>query len=301
MKKIFTLMVVLFATVSIVKANVEFAYDAGAEIVSAYIWRGMYNGGLSFQPDVEIGFDGENSSFRIGAWGNIGASDWKFQKGLPKYPDDSNPNTYFVPELDIVGSFSIYGLSLGFNHYYYCDGSNFFSWQKAQDVYDAGNTSTTEVWAGYNFGHFFGDKAGAYLNWYTTVAGNDVNVSTIYPFMAPAQDVATRAWSSYLEVGYDFTFETIGLTVGAQVGMSPWKSPIYGNEKFAVVNVSAKVDKAWEFDVVTLNLFAQGSINPDGLVTNPKDADYNLFVNAAGDDKIGVQRLNGAIGLGIWF
>ena len=283
MKKVLVFLAALMAVVVSAQAEVEFAYEAGAEIVSSYIWRGQYNGGLSFQPDVEIGYDGAISSLRIGAWANLGASDWKFKKDQ----GDGTGFTKFMPEIDIVGSFSICGLSLGFNHYYYCDGSNFFSWQKAQDVYDAGNTSTTEVWAGYNFGQSFGDKAGAYINWYTTVAGNDVNVDDT--------DKATRAWSSYLELGYDYTIEPIGLTLGAQVGMSPWASPLYGNEKFAVTNISLKLNKEWEFDALTLDVFAQGSLNPDGLNKT------NVFINAAGDDKLYNQKLNGVIGVGVWF
>ena len=74
---------------------VEFAYEAGAEVVSAYLWRGLYNGGLSLQPDLEIGYDGEHSSLRVGVWGSVGASDWKFVKNLPTLLDGSNPNTGF--------------------------------------------------------------------------------------------------------------------------------------------------------------------------------------------------------------
>lgn len=290
MKKFTLLCAAMVAAVMTAKAEVEFAYDAGAEIVSAYIWRGQYNGGLSLQPDVEIGYDGENTSLRIGAWGNIGASDWGFRKGLPTKKvdgEDINPNTYFVPELDIVGSFSFFGASVGFNHYYYCDGSNFFSWQSVDNLDANGNTSTTEVWAGYNFGHSFGDKAGAYINWYTTVAGQDLRYDE--------NGDPKRAWSSYLEIGYDYTFEEIGLTLGAQVGLSPWESPLYGNEKFACTNIALKLNKEWELDHVTFDLFAQGSVNPDGINKE------NLFVKASGDEKIGVQKLNGVIGLGIWF
>ncbi len=280
----------MMAAVSMAKAEVEFAYDAGAEIVSAYIWRGQYNGGLSFQPDVEVGFDGEHSSFRIGAWANLGASDWTFRKDQ----GDGTGFTRFVPELDIIGSFSIYGLGIGFNHYYYFGGSNFFSWQNVSQLDGSNNTSTTEVWIGYNFGHVFGDKAGAYINWYTTVAGNDLIYNDA--------NVARRAWSSYLELGYGYTFENAGVTLGAQVGISPWASDMYGNSRFAVTNISLKIDKEWEFDHVTLDLFAQGSLNPNGMVTDPKDPEYNVVLwKAAGDDKLYIQRLNGVIGLGIWF
>lgn len=291
MKKIFTLFVALVAAISVAKAEIHvgFAHEVGAEVVSSYIWRGQYNGGLAIQPTVSVGFDGILTSFRIGAWGNIGSSDWMFKKDQ----GDGTGFTRFQPELDIIGSFSIIGLSVGFNHYYYCDGSNFFSWENAQKIYESGNTSTTEIWIGYNFCHFF--NHGAYINWYTTVAGNDILVSSI-------TGKAYRAWSSYLEIGYDYTFESVGVTIGAQVGMSPWKSDLYGNSKFAVVNVSASIHKEWEFEHVTLDLFGTGSINPDGMVTDPKDPDYNVVLwKAAGDDKLYCQKLNGTIGLGIWF
>ena len=281
MKKIFTLFVAVMAIMVSAKAEVEFAYDAGADIVSAYIWRGQYNGGLSFQPDVEIGYDGELSSLRIGAWGNIGASDWKFKKDQ----GDGTGYTKFMPELDIIGSFSIVGLSVGFNHYYYCDGSNFFSWKSVADIDNEGHTSTTEVWAGYSFDHFFG--IGAYINWYTMVAGNDL----LYDDFGTPR----RAWSSYLELGYDYEFEDLGLTLGAQIGMSPWASDLYGNDRFAVTNISLKLNKEWEFDVVTLDLYAQGTLNPDGINKS------NAYINEAGDDKLYLQKLNGVIGLGIWF
>ncbi len=300
MKRVLVLVAAVMAVVASAKAEVAFAYEAGAELVSAYIWRGQYNGGLSFQPEALVGYDGEHTSFRIGAWGNLGSSDWMFRKDQ----GDGTGFTRFMPELDIIGSFTACGLSVGFNHYYYCDGSNFLSWKKDVDLIvidpetgeqSVNTTSTTEVWAGYNFAHFFGDKAGAYINWYTMVAGNDF-----------IDDEATgnkkRAWSSYLEVGYDYTFEDVGITLGAQVCMSPWASELYGNSKFAVTNISLKLDKEWEFDHFSLNLFAQGSLNPDGMVTDPNSPDYNVVRwKAAGDDKLYIQRLNGVIGLGIWF
>ncbi len=296
MKRVLVLVAAVMAVVISAKAEVEFAYDAGAEIVSAYIWRGQYNGGLSFQPDVEIGFDGEHTSLRVGAWASLGSSDWTFRKDQ----GDGSGFTRFMPELDIVGSFSVYGLGIGFNHYYYFDGTNFFSWTKDENLIDPGtgdaNTqTTTEVWIGYNFGHLFGDKAGAYINWYTTVAGGDFVTDDI-------TGNPRRAWSSYLELGYGYTFEDAGVTLGAQLGMSPWKSTLYGNNRFAVTNISLKIDKEWELDHCSINLFAQGSLNPDGMVTDPNDPAYNVVLwKAAGDDKLYTQRLNGVIGIGFWF
>ena len=303
MKKIFTCVIAAMTAMSVMAQDdaetIGFAYEAGAEVVSAYIWRGQYNGGLSLQPEALVGFDALSGAieFRIGAWGNIGASDWRFRRGAATYTDaegnEIDPNTRFMPEIDIIGSLSLFGLNLGFNHYYYFDGTNFFSWTKDENLIDPGtgeaNTqTTTEVWIGYNFGHLFGDKAGAYINWYTTVAGGDFVTDDI-------TGDPRRAWSSYLELGYDYTFEDAGVTLGAQLGMSPWKSDLYGNSKFAVTNISLKIDKEWEIGPLTLDLFAQGSINPDCITRD------NVYVHGSGDEKLYNQKLNGVIGLGFWF
>ena len=92
-------MLALVCTFGAKAQNLEFAYDAGAEIVSTYLWRGQYNGGLSFQPDLAVGWDSEHTSFRFGTWWSLGASDWRFRKNWPS-TDDYNPNTYFIPELE---------------------------------------------------------------------------------------------------------------------------------------------------------------------------------------------------------
>lgn len=281
MKKFTLLCAAMVAAVLTAKAEVEFAYDAGAEIVSSYIWRGQYNGGLSFQPDLEIGFNAMDDAieFRAGVWANIGASDWGFRKNLP-YIDDYNPNTYFVPEVDFMAHVTAYGASLGYNAYYYCND---------------GSDHTSELWFGYNFSHFFGEKAGAYINWYTTVGGGgDLKPETDLKQIAQGQ-LERQAFSTYIELGYDYTFEEIGLTLGAQIGLSPWESPIYGNEKFAVTNISLKINEEWELDHVTFDLFAQASLNPDGINKE------NVFIKGSGDDKLYNQKLNGVIGLGIWF
>lgn len=291
MKKVLVLAVALMATILSARAEVEFAYEAGAEIVSSYIWRGQYNGGLSFQPEALVGLnalDGE-LEFRGGIWANIGASDWMFKKDQ----GDGTGYTKFMPELDVILSVSAYGASVGFNHYYYCDGSNFFSWDGVNGNIANGNTSTTEFWFGYNFGHYFGEYAGAYINWYTTIAGNDYNAPTLTDLSNGL--LGHKAYSTYIELGYDYTFEDLGLTLGAQMGISPWESTLYGNTGFNVVNLQLKANKEWEFDAFTLDVFAQGNLNPDGINK------YNAFINGAGDDKLYLQKLNGVIGVGIWF
>lgn len=296
MKKISSVVLAVFCLISMVKAQdaeksgVKFSYEAGAEVVSSYLWRGQYLGGLSFQPTASVGFETENTSFSIGAWGSVGASDWGFRKGLEEN-ENGNPNTYFVPELDIIGSFSFFGVTVGFTHYYYFGGSKFFCWNKSgkwnEDALE-NNTSTTEIQLGYEFSNVLPENHNLYANWYTMVAGNDFSYTE-------NGDIDKRNFSSYIELGYDYTFDEIGLTLGAQIGMVPWASDYYGTENFAVQNLQLKLDKEWEFDACSLNLFAQGNICPNGL---NKD---NAFIKASGDDKIEMQKLNGCIGIGIWF
>lgn len=283
MKKVLVLVAAVMAVVLSAKAEVEFAYEAGAEIVSAYIWRGQYNGSLSFQPTASVGLNAldEAVQFRAGVWASLGASDWNFKSDK----GDGKGFTKFMPEVDVMLSATAYGASVGFNHYYYCDGSNFFSWQSVEDLDLYGHSSTTEFWVGYDFSHFF--DVGAYINWYTTIAGQDL----VYD----ENDVPRRAWSTYIELGYDYTWENIGLTLGGQLGISPWASDLYGNSKFAVTNISVKLNKEFEIGPCTIDIFAQGSLNPDGVTTQ------NALIPGAGDDKLYKQKLNAVLGCGFWF
>lgn len=256
----------------------SFAYDAGLDVVSAYLWRGQYLGGLSAQPTVDVGWDSEHTSFRFGAWANLGASDWKFQKEA----------TYFVPEVDVYGTFNLWGATIGFTHYYYFGGSNFFCWDKVANWDDdklENNTSTTEITIGYDFSVL--DLCGLYFTWNTMVAGND------FSFTEDGK-IDKRTFSSYLEIGYNYTWEKPGITLGGAIGMVPWASDYYVTDKFAVTNLTLKLNKAWEFDACELDLYAQGMMNPTGINKE------NAYINEAGEAKLD-QRLNACVGLGIWF
>lgn len=283
---------------------VEFAYDAGAEIVSSYMWRGQYNGGLSFQPDVELGFDALDGmfQFRAGAWASLGASDWKFQKGLAEN-ENGNPNTYFVPELDLLVNFTMGGLTFGVTHYYYFGGSPFFNWGKFDPINGSAGTSQTELSLSFDLGKKV-EILPLTISWSTMVGGDDLTESDKVVESAdgtPMLDedgnevyALKRAFSSYVEVRWDQPLP-FGLTLSAALGVSPWVSPVYGNRKTALTNIFAKLNKEWEFDVCTIDLYAQGSINTNGINKT------NAFIPAAGDDKLYQQKLNGCIGLGVWF
>ncbi len=286
MKKVLvSLLAMVVTTVAVAQEkSIEFAYEAGAELTSAYLWRGQYNGGLSFQPEALVGFDTEHTSFRIGAWASLGASDWKFRKAT----SDDQAGTEFYPEVDIEASFTFYGLTLGATHYYYGDG-NFFNWKHDLDEINA-DGSQTEVQIGYNFADLLDFPL--YINWYTMVAGADIDEKETE---TEGEVDLKRAYSSYIELGYDFSLP-YEITLGLQVGMTPWKSFYTDYEGgFAVNNVSARIEKPWSIgDICEISLFAQGSINTYKMT---KD---NVFISGVADEKL-YQRLNGCIGVGIWF
>ncbi|MBQ6777075.1 MAG: hypothetical protein IJP52_02045 [Paludibacteraceae bacterium] len=282
MKKIMMIMAAAVIAVA-AQAEVKFAYEAGAEVVTAYLWRGQLNGGLSFQPDLEVGFDTENTGLRVGTWISIGASDWQFKTNAA----EKENNTFFIPEVDLMANYSFYGATVGLTYYQLF---NYNAYDKKYDPY-----YQLEVTAGYNFGDLLNFPL--YINWNTMVAGDDDNVTVdVDPNTGEETESAKRAWSSYLEVGYDHSFP-YDITLGGKVGMSPWKSGLYGNDRFAVVNVSVRLQKDWDLDVCQLSLFAEGAINPYGV----RQDKNSVFINKAGMEKVYCQTMNGTIGLGVWF
>ena len=100
-----------------------------------------------------------------------------------------------------------------------------------------------------------------------------------------------RAYSSYLEVSYDAELP-LGFTLTPTVGMTPWAS-MYNDyeDTFSVNNISLKLNWCWEVgDHFELDLYAIGMLNTAGITKE------NIIPSLSGND----QRLNGAIGVGLW-
>lgn len=270
MKKTLISLLLLVSTVgSMVKANsnVGFAYDAGAELVSSYIWRGQYCSGLSLQPNLAVGYDGRISSMRVGVWGSVGATDWKFSD--------------FYPEVDLFVNWNILGIQIGATHQYYFGGSPFFCWSSDELLLQNEDASSqTEITLGYTLETLLGIPL--YFSWNTMVAGYDFN---------PEND--KRAYSTYIEIGYTQELPH-DMYIGAVVGFSPWKSLYTDWDKdFAFNNISLCLGKEWNFENCSLDLYAMGAVNTCNI------SKENLFVS---DPELKTtQKLNGTIGLGVWF
>lgn len=141
MKRLFVKGWALLVAATAVPA-VSFAQDkveaeAGADLVSGYIWRGQDLGNVSIQPSLSVAYKG----FSLSAWGSVG-----FEKSDTK-------------EFDLTLGYGAGGFSVSVTDYWFSGGPAYFH-------YGAHNTGHTfEAQIGYDFGPVA-------VNWYANFAGN---------------------------------------------------------------------------------------------------------------------------------
>ena len=211
-------------------------YGADINLVANYIWRGLYVGGPSVQASANVGYGG----LFVDMWWNVGSTDWAFQG--------------FLPEVDISVGFSRWGFRLFIIHMCYFDGTGLFDFKQAAPG-QPGNT--TELRAGYKVS----SKLPLSILWCTRFTSRDGYLLD--------DGTVKRAWSSYLELGYDFALP-YDMTLSARLGMTPWKSLYTGMQgDFAFCNVSAKLN--WHKAIsehCLMTAFANLMINPYDMATD---------------------------------
>ena len=160
----------------------------------------------------------------LSAWGSYGLSN----------KDD-------VKELDLTLGYTIGGLNIGITDYWFSVGldpdARYFK-------YDAhGTNHLFEANIGYDFGPVA-------LQWYTNFAGNDgLNKS------------GRRAYSSYMEASVPFRLATVDWT--GTVGAVPYATTSYGNNGFAVTNLTLRATKDIKVtDSFSIPIFGQLTANP---------------------------------------
>lgn len=239
--------------------KIGLTYGADVNVVGNYIWRGLYVGGLSVQGSANVGYGG----LFVDVWCNAGATNWAFGG--------------FNPEVDVSIGFSRWGFKLFVIHMCYFDGTGFFDFKNAAPG-QAGNT--TELRAGYKVS----SKLPLSILWCTRFTSRDGYL---------AEDgTLQRAWSSYLELGYDFALP-YDMTLMARVGMTPWKSLYTGYEgDFAVNNIALTLRKDWSLSAhCGLHLSADIMLNPWRITRE------NIQWSASNPYD---QRLNANISCGIY-
>lgn len=234
-------------------------YGADINLVANYIWRGLYVGGPSVQASANVGYGG----LFVDMWWNVGSTDWAFQG--------------FLPEVDISVGFSRWGFRLFIIHMCYFDGTGLFDFKQAAPG-QPGNT--TELRAGYKVS----SKLPLSILWCTRFTSRDGYLLD--------DGTVKRAWSSYLELGYDFALP-YDMTLSARLGMTPWKSLYTGYQgDFAVNNIALTLRKDWSLSAhCGLHLSADLMLNPWRISRE------NIRWSAT---EPGEQRLNANISCGVY-
>jgi hypothetical protein len=245
-------------------------FEVGADWVSSYLWRGQNIGGMAIQPMVTLDWKG----LYVSGWANIGADNWSFEE--------------LNPELDITIGYDNFGLAVDLTHLYYFGGDPYFG-KGGFKAQEQTTSSTMEVHAGLHLGDLI-EKVPLYLDWYTTIYGDDC--------YEDENGEWKRAWSTYIEVGYDFELP-LGMILGARVGIVPWLSS-YSNyqevwknaQTVAINNVNLRLDREFELKHVFLGVWGEMMLNCYGL----DKTNLTTTLENKGD-----QRLNWRIGASLYF
>ena len=203
-------------------------FTVQGDLVSSYVWRGVYQTGASFQPTLGFGIGG----FSLTAWGSTDFSSM------------SDPNKGKEIDLTAAYAFGESGLSLSVASLWWagqgaCQYFNFKSHETAH-FFEAGLAYTLPC-----------EKFPLSIAWYTMFAGADKN------------EEGAQNYSSYCELNYPFSVKSVGLS--ATVGFVPYETYTvgYGNSGFAFTNVALKATTAIRItDSFSLPIFAQAIWNP---------------------------------------
>ena len=201
-------------------------FTVQGDIVSSYVWRGMYQGGgAAFQPTLGFGFD----NFSVTAWGSTNFSGGNKELDLTlAYKFGKAGPTLTVADLWWEGE--------GAYKYF-----NFKSHETAHH-FEAGLAYTLPV-----------EKFPLSIAWYTMFAGADKD------------DKGRQNYSSYVELNYPFSVKSVDLNLTCgflpyEAGVGVYGVP---NSGFAVTNVALKgITEVKITDSFSIPVFAQAIWNP---------------------------------------
>ena len=235
MKKIFFVMAVfIFPTIVWAEEKEEndgkAEFSVNADLVSSYVWRGIYLGGSSIQPDMSFSLGG----FSVGAWGSVDITGFGMYK-----------------EVDLYASYSFGNFTAGLFNYWDCSEGDFNYFDFSENT-----AHKLEVNLLYSF-----DPFPLSLGWNTIVAGND---------HFNENGKAKRAFSTYAEASYAFSVKEVYLDVALGVSpwkSSTLYTNYYwrNGEKdgFQVVNLSLTASRNIKItDRYSLGIFGQLAFNP---------------------------------------
>ena len=203
------------------------------DLVSSYVWRGIYQGGAaSFQPT--LGFSIGN--FSLTAWGSTSLSESNKEIDLTAaYKFGEAGPTLSVATLWWDGQADVANGELTNNYFHFKSGDT-------GHHFEAGLAYTLPI-----------EKFPLSIAWYTMFAGADRKTTD--------EGEEKQAYSSYVELNYPFSVK--GVDLNATCGVVPYKTPQYNVNGFAVTNLALKATKAINFnDKFSLPIFVQAIWNP---------------------------------------
>lgn len=217
------------------------AITTKADMVSSYVWRGMYESGLSVQPTLGA----VAGKFSVTAWGNVNLSRDGYK------------------ETDFTLAYTIKNTTLSLTDYWWGGECGIYNDRKEgrNKYFHFNNHSTDHILeVGLSYLLPF-RKCPINLSWYTMFWGHDKKLN--------CNNVSVNAYSSYAEISSPL--EVQNTTLLFALGFSPFESPAnYKNAGFAVTNISIKASRNIRIsDKYSLPIFTQ-------LVWNPNREDVHF-------------------------
>ena len=187
---------ILFTGSVLVHGQEKLMIDVGADVVSSYVWRGLYQAGVSVQPSLSL----STSGLTLGAWGSTDFS------------------TYFK-ELDFYLSYEMKGFSAGITNYWWSgEGASFFE-DRGSHLFEV------------NLGYTFSEKFPLSLGVNTMLSGDDdknnndkqrysTYISADFPFSVKKIDCEVGIGISPSKGLYSDTFDVATITAKASKNLS---------------------------------------------------------------------------------
>jgi hypothetical protein len=251
-----------------IEKELGLTFEVGADVVSAYLWRGQNLGGISIQPSITLDWKG----LYISGWGNIGADNWTFEE--------------LNPELDITIGYDNYGVKLDLTHLYYFGGEAYFPKGGFKPNLSPDSASSSmEAHIGFHLGDLV-ESVPLSLDWHTTIYGGDCYINEDGEWQ--------RAWSTYIQVGYAFDLP-LGITLNTSIGITPWKGyysnyeEVWTNAKtVAINNIHLRAERYFELKSLEVGFWGECMLNCYGIdktnvtteLSNKFDQRFNWSIGA---------------------
>lgn len=231
------IIVFLFIATFLCKAQDRnsFKINTQGDVVSSYIWRGMYQSGAAVQPTLSI----DSKHFSLTAWGSADITGQGHKETDITASYSIKRITLFLSDYWWAGQSGIYNnRKNGENNYFHFDNHN------TDHILEAGLSYTIPV-----------EEIPLSLSWYTMLWGADKKSDDNLKLK--------NAYSSYGEINCPFVLHNTNLLT--TIGFSPFESPSnYKNKSFAVTNISVKASKEIQItDKFSLPIFSQVIWNPN--------------------------------------